>query len=122
MSSNPVIWFEIYVQDMPRAKAFYEQVLGTKLEKLGSPDMDMWSFPSDMNKPGCTGALVKMSGVPSGGSTLVYFHSEDCAIEEARIQKAGGKIQRPKMSIGQYGFVAMAYDPDGNLFGLHSMP
>ena len=23
---NPVGWFEIYVNDMPRAKAFYEQV------------------------------------------------------------------------------------------------
>ena len=24
MSENPVRWFEIYVQDMARAKAFYE--------------------------------------------------------------------------------------------------
>lgn len=121
MNNNPVIWFEIYVQDMPRAKAFYEQVLGTKLEKLGGAEMDMWSFPSDMSKPGCTGALVKMPGVPSGGSTLVYFHSEDCAIEEGRIQKAGGKVQRPKMSIGQYGFITLGLDTEGNLFGLHSM-
>lgn len=121
MNNNPVIWFEMYVQDMPRAKTFYEQVLATKLEKLDSPDMDMWSFPSDMNKPGCTGALVRMPGVPSGGSTLVYFHSEDCAIEEARIQKAGGKVHRPKMSIGQYGFITLGVDTEGNLFGLHSM-
>jgi predicted enzyme related to lactoylglutathione lyase len=121
MSSNPVIWFEIYVQDMPRAKAFYEQVLGTKLEKLGGPDMEMWSFPGDMNTHGCNGSLVKMPGVPSGGSTLVYFHSEDCAIEEARIQKAGGKVQRPKMSIGQYGFITLGLDTEGNMFGLHSL-
>ena len=24
MASNPVVWFEIYVKDMKRAKAFYE--------------------------------------------------------------------------------------------------
>ena len=30
--SNPVGWFEIYVQDMKRAKAFYEGVLGLKLQ------------------------------------------------------------------------------------------
>ena len=28
MNSNPVGWFEIYVQDMNRAKAFYESVFG----------------------------------------------------------------------------------------------
>jgi predicted enzyme related to lactoylglutathione lyase len=27
MQSNPVVWFEIYVQDMQRAKKFYEAVL-----------------------------------------------------------------------------------------------
>lgn len=26
-AQNPVVWFEIYVNDMPRAKAFYEAVL-----------------------------------------------------------------------------------------------
>jgi predicted enzyme related to lactoylglutathione lyase len=26
--NNPVGWFEIYVDDMPRAKAFYETVFG----------------------------------------------------------------------------------------------
>ena len=45
MQSNPVIWFEIYVQDMPRAKAFYEGVLGGKaLQKLPSGDLEMWAF------------------------------------------------------------------------------
>lgn len=27
MNTNAVCWFEIYVDDMPRAKAFYEAVL-----------------------------------------------------------------------------------------------
>ncbi|MEQ1580982.1 MAG: VOC family protein [Steroidobacteraceae bacterium] len=121
MNNNPVIWFEIYVQDMPRAKAFYEQVLATTLTKLPGSEMEMWGFPSEMSKPGCSGTLVKMAGVPSGGSTLVYFHSEDCSIEEARFAKAGGKVFRPKMSIGQYGFITIGVDTEGNMFGLHSL-
>ena len=32
MNHNVVGWFEIYVQDMPRAKAFYEAVFQVKLE------------------------------------------------------------------------------------------
>lgn len=31
MKGNPIRWFEIYVQDTARAKAFYETVLGLKL-------------------------------------------------------------------------------------------
>ena len=30
---NPVKWFEIYVQDMARAKAFYQAVFGMQLTK-----------------------------------------------------------------------------------------
>ena len=63
-----------------------------------------------------------MEGFPSGGNaTLVYFHCEDCAVEEVRVTSAGGKIHRSKMSIGEYGYIALAYDTDGNMIGLHSM-
>ncbi|MGD9759288.1 MAG: VOC family protein, partial [Comamonas sp.] len=31
MAMNPVGWFEIYVQDMSRARSFYEAVLGCQL-------------------------------------------------------------------------------------------
>ena len=37
MVTNPVGWFEIYVQDMERATKFYETVLDTKLEALETP-------------------------------------------------------------------------------------
>lgn len=122
MHSNAVRWFEIYVQDMPRARAFYEGVLGVSLEQLGSPEIEMWSFGMDPEKPGIGGALVRAPGVPSGNnSTLVYFSCEDCAVEEARVETFGGKVHRPRMSIGQYGFISLALDPDGNLVGFHSM-
>ena len=121
MRNNPVCWFEIYVQDMPRAKAFYEGVLEAKLEKLNSPEIDMWAFGMDGSKAGAGGSLVRMPGLPSGGnSTLVYFACEDCAIEEGRVEKFGGRIQRAKMSIGEYGFITLAFDTEGNMFGLYS--
>lgn len=122
MTRNPVVWFEIYVQDMPRAKKFYETVLGTSLERLEAGDLEMWSFPMSDDDPGAAGALVHMPGAPSGGnSTLVYFRCADCAVEASRVAAAGGSVQRDKMSIGPYGFIALAVDTEGNLFGLHSM-
>lgn len=122
MTENPVRWFEIYVQDMPRAKSFYESVLQIKLEKLDSPDMEMWFFPMQGEQPGASGSLVRMESVPSGGnSTLVYFGCEDCAVEAARVESSGGTLHRGKFSIGQYGFIALAIDTEGNMIGLHSM-
>ena len=124
MNRNPVGWFEIYVQDMDRAKKFYEAVLHVELMKLESPDpeIEMLAFPMNMEAGGASGALAKMEGCPSGGmGTLVYFSCEDCASEASRVEAAGGKICKPKMSIGQYGFIALVNDTEGNMIGLHSM-
>jgi uncharacterized protein len=112
---------------MPRAKAFYEAVFQGALEELKNPDanefseMEMWAFPLNMERAGASGALVKMSGCPSGGSTLVYFTCEDCSVEAARAACYGGKIFKEKMSIGEYGFIALVEDTEGNMIGLHSM-
>jgi predicted enzyme related to lactoylglutathione lyase len=121
---NPVNWFEIYVQDLPRAKRFYETVLGVTLDKLDTPvpGMEMWTFPMKQNAIGASGALAKMDGAKSGGlGTLVYFSCVDCAVEAGRVAGAGGRLEKRKFSIGQYGSIALAVDPEGNMFGLHSM-
>jgi predicted enzyme related to lactoylglutathione lyase len=121
MNRNPVGWFEIYVQDMARARTFYEKTFEVALQRLGSPDLEMWAFPMLPEAPGCPGALVKYHGKDSDtGGTIIYFSCEDCATEAARAVQHGGRIQRPKMSIGQYGFIALIYDTEGNMVGLHS--
>ena len=127
MKPNPVVWFEIYVQDMARARKFYETVLQCQLETLKSPEgeaqnMQMLSFPGDMTTMGASGALVKMADGPAGvGGTIVYFSCDDCAVEQARVEKAGGKVFTPKFPIGEYGFCALVTDTEGNMVGLHSM-
>lgn len=124
-AKKPIVWFEIYVDHMERATRFYESVLGVKLEQLSNPTdavMQMNSFPGDMDTYGANGALVKMEGVKAGGnSTVIYFGSEDCTTEEQRIIKAGGRIFKPKMSIGEYGYITLFFDTEGNMVGLHSM-
>lgn len=122
---NPVVWFEIYVDDIERATKFYETVLSTKLSNMNDPSeqsMKMMSFVGDMNTHGCSGMLVKMEGMKAGGnSTIVYFGSEDCSVEESRVVEAGGRVMKSKMNIGEYGFVSICVDTEGNAFGLHSM-
>ncbi|MGZ8288582.1 MAG: VOC family protein [Telluria sp.] len=122
MNNNPVGWFEIYVQDMDRAKAFYESTLDLQLSRLDSPGIEMWAFPMQEERYGAPGALVRMPGFPSGGnSVLVYFTCTDCAVEAANAASAGGKVEKEKFSIGQYGFISLVTDTEGNMIGLHSM-
>jgi len=48
MKSNPVAWFEIYVQDVDRAKRFFESVFQVTLQKPNAPfpEVELWAFPA----------------------------------------------------------------------------
>lgn len=122
--TNAIGWFDLYVNDMKRAVAFYERVLKQKLGEIGDPtgETQMMSFPANMTSYGAPGALVKSEySKPGVGGTMVYFSVEDCSVEESRVIAAGGKIVRPKFSIGEFGWVTLCEDTEGNRFGLNSM-
>ncbi|OED41597.1 lactoylglutathione lyase [Chromatiales bacterium (ex Bugula neritina AB1)] len=125
MKQNAVGWFDIYVNDMSRAETFYGNVLQREFETISDPtdtSVIMKGFVTDMACYGAGGALVKREGAgPVTGGTIVYFGVNDCAVEESRVIGAGGKVIKPKMSIGEYGFVSVCMDTEGNLFGLSSM-
>lgn len=125
LTSNVVTWFELYVNDMNRAKAFYSTVLQMELTDLPSPsgmeEMQMACFPYVEGAPNANGALVKDKMTePGSGGTLIYFATENCTQEQNRVEAAGGKVLQPKFPIGDYGFCAICMDTEGNSFGLHS--
>jgi uncharacterized protein len=122
--TNAIGWFDIYVNNMERAVAFYEGVLEQKLEAMGDPtgETQMMSFPGDKAAYGASGALVKSAhSSPGIGGTMIYFSVEDCSVEESRVVTAGGKIVRPKFSIGAFGWVSLCEDTEGNMVGFNSM-
>ncbi len=121
---NAIGWFDIYVEELDRAVTFYQAVLDCKLEPIGDPtgENQMMTFPADMSVYGAGGALTKSPHASPGvGGTIVYFSAHDCAVEEARVADAGGQVIRPKFSIGEFGFVSLCQDSEGNMFGISSM-
>ena len=121
---NAIGWFDLYVDDLDRATTFYENVFQRRLAPIGDPTGEtvMHSFPADMAAYGAGGALVHSPyGRPGPGGTMVYFSVDDCAVESARVTAAGERLLRPKFSIGEFGWVALSADTEGNLFGLSSM-
>jgi len=124
VNMNAVGWFDIYVDDMDRAVRFYETVLLVKLESMIDPtgETKMMSFVGEMANYGAAGALVKTQHAsPGQGGTQVYFSVADCSAIETRIPAAGGAVLRPKFAIGEFGFVCLCQDTEGNVVGFNSM-
>jgi predicted enzyme related to lactoylglutathione lyase len=121
MKDDALNWFEIFVNDLDKAQAFYEAILKTPLTK-GTGECTMAMFPCNQEL-GVGGSLTKSEHCkPGAGGTLVYLNVEgdlDGVVE--RIPAAGGKVLQPRMAIPPHGFIGIFEDPDGNRVGLHSM-
>lgn len=119
--SNPVGWFDIHVANFDRAKQFYQTVFNVQLVDLPIEWGKQALFPFNHEHPNISGALVEKTDMkPSANTTVIYFETEDCLSEEQRIEKAGGKVVQPKMHIGEFGYVSIFIDSEGNTVGLHS--
>ncbi len=122
---NRPIHFEIQADDAERAKKFYENALGWKIEKQKTLNvgMDYWMVMTG-DGPGINGGLYKRSDNP-----MRQLHSFDCTISVDDIDKVieaikanGGKIEpwegKEKWEMKGLGWFSRGYDPEGNVFGL----
>ncbi len=117
--ANPVPYFEIPVDDMDRAVAFYEGLLGTKLTRQKVDGYDMALFPFEEGAPGATGALAKGDVYrPSKNGPILYFRVKDIRQIVAKAQAMGRPILYPVKDIGDAGYVAEIEDSEGNRLAL----
>ena len=121
---NPVGWFEIPTSDLDRAVTFYESVFEYTLQRQTMDNIEMAWFPMEDNASGAPGSLVHNTDLytPSQDGSLVYFSAQsgDLDNELGRVEAAGGQVLVPKMDIGEYGFIGVFVDSEGNRVGLHS--
>ncbi|MEJ2112801.1 MAG: VOC family protein [Flavobacteriaceae bacterium] len=122
MKRNMVGWFEIPVNNMDRAKKFYETVFQVELKIVDFGGLLMGWFPDRGEVPGAQGTLIKQdSYIPSQEGTLIYFISDNVQHELERVEAAGGKIYQPKTQISpEHGYMAAFIDSEGNRIALHS--
>ncbi len=122
---NAISWFEIPSTDLDRATKFYETIFDITLNPLDTPEIKMRLFPLE-DMMGVGGAIVDSSGFHKPSSTdgpLLYLNANpDVQNVLDKVEAAGGKIIVPKMSIGEYGFMAAFIDTEGNRIALHSVP
>ncbi len=118
-----VIWFEIPVINMDRAKTFYEKVFDIEISLHKMEGIEMGWFPNKNETGMATGTLINAGEhyKPSNDGVLVYFSCEDVANEISRVAAAGGKVVSDKKQISEEnGYMAYFIDSEGNRIALHS--
>ncbi|GKX54846.1 glyoxalase [Leminorella grimontii] len=118
---NPVIYFEIPVQDVERATQFYEEVFGYKLARaINARTREPYAsiFPRKKNQAGAFGILLKAKeNKPSKAGVVVYFSSDNIENTLCKATKNGGVIVSPSENTG-IGYTATIEDTEGNLIGI----
>lgn len=101
--SNPVSWFEIHVENLQRAKTFYQAVFQLPLTDGDCPSgekMSVCFFSTDYAQYGIGGMLYEDKDFPvvRGNNFTLFFSCEDCTVEAERAVKFGGKLLQGKTS------------------------
>ncbi len=118
-----IMWFEIPVKDIKRAKKFYEEILKVEMTVMEFGGHEMAFFPGE-GKGSVSGALCKgPEYIPSTEGALIYLNGNpDLDVVLGRVPNAGGVIILPKREISpEYGYMAMFMDTEGNKLALHSV-
>ncbi|MGE8431966.1 VOC family protein [Chryseobacterium joostei] len=120
-NTNPVVYFEIPVNDLERAEKFYSAVFNFSFDKEIIDHYEMALFPFEEKNSGITGALAKGDVYkPSKNGVIIYFKTENIEVTLNQVIQHGGKILYPKKIDEKYGFaVAEFEDSEGNRIALH---
>ncbi len=120
---NAINWFDIPVNDFKRAKSFYEEVIGAKMETMAMDEIGitMAFFPADYEN-GIGGGITFGPGFePSDKGSLIYLNGgHDLSTPLSRVESAGGKVIIPKTAMGPNRFMAQFIDSEGNRVAFHS--
>ena len=120
---DKVVHFEIPVDNLGRAKEFYQDLFGWKITEV--PGMPYWivhTVETDEQQ------MPKESGAINGGffkkeddekiSPVIVINVPDIDEYIMKIEQAGGKIILPKNQVGEFGLYARFEDTEGNVVGI----
>lgn len=114
---NRMTHFAIHIDDMGRAKNFYEEVFGWGFVSYGPPDF--MQIKTDATEKGeLIGALQARTYSPVKEKliglecTISVSNVEDII---KKVEEGGGKILMPKTAIPYVGWITKFLDTEGNL-------
>jgi len=118
-TSNPVVYFEIPVNNMDRAIEFYRAVFNVDFVKEIIDNIEMALFPFAGENAGISGALAKGEIYkPTNDGVVIYFKTDNIERTLKLVTSNGGRILYPITNNG-IGLVAEFEDTEGNRIALY---
>jgi predicted enzyme related to lactoylglutathione lyase len=121
--SGRVVHFEVPFDDADRAKTFYQEAFGWKVEAF--PGMDytiVSSGPTSDQGPTesgyINGGMAPRDAERSFKSPVIVIDVESIDDALKKIGELGGKTAVDKQPVADMGFAAYFTDPEGNVMGL----
>ncbi len=112
-----IIHFDISADDVTRAKNFYHDLFGWKIEKFPGPtEYYLVDTTDEKGEKGLTGGIAKREKSYQKITNFVQVSSIDEYME--KVKKLGGEIIEPKTQIPTVGYIAGCKDTENNIFGL----
>jgi predicted enzyme related to lactoylglutathione lyase len=111
---DPVTNFEINSADPAKARKFYSEVLGWKMQHM--PENDYTFVDTDAGGKGIGGGIGPLRGPKPFVTFYVVVKDPDASVKKAA--QAGGKVVFPATRVGPTTTIALFSDPDGNVIGL----
>ncbi len=105
--ANPMVHWELAVEDVARARAFYGRVFGWRFDAVSFPGytlIDTGATPGG-------GLMVRPPSSPAPALNT-YFRVDDLDSTLVAIREAGGSVIVPRTEIPGIGWFAMFLDPD----------
>jgi uncharacterized protein len=112
--------FEIPADDLERAKKFYSDLFGWKIEKWDDPKVGMdyllINTTDSKGNKGLGGGLIKRRHPQHSVTDYVEVDSID--EYSNKVTKLGGRLVVPKTAIPTIGYFAVFLDTENNHFGM----
>jgi predicted enzyme related to lactoylglutathione lyase len=114
---STIVHFDVGVENIDRAKAFYEKLFDWKIEKLPGP-MEYYEIKTfdDEGNEKLGGGMTQRQDTNQHITNYVGVENIDDYIEN--VKQLGGKITTPKTLIPGFGFLAVCLDTENNTIGL----
>lgn len=112
-----IVHFDIAAEDTERAKKFYELMFDWKMEMPFGMNNYYLISTEDLEGNKGVGGGLGLRGEPTQRITA-YFGVDNIDEYCAKVEKLGGKIVQPRMTVPGWGVLAICNDTEGNLFGL----
>ena len=111
------IWYELMTTDADAAHAFYEPVVGWRIEAKPSGSIDYRMITaSEGNVAGLLPLTAEMTAGGARPAWVGYILVDDVDKMVESIEHGGGKVHMPAMTMDGIGRMAMVADPQGARF------